>query len=147
MCSALCVCAVGAGAGVEAAFAQTCLNFEVLLYNGSLTTRGARLPGDGRVCQTARSTSILFRTGIPGWKQCSNFSSLMMRVSPPCALRQQTKAGNSGEARKDTCCWLACAALGSERALLHTGGSAVPPRKGSPPFLLCLPPPKASCCC
>lgn len=58
-----------------------------------------------------------------------NFSSLMMHVSPPCALTEQTKAGNSGKTGKGTCCLLTCAAPGGERALSHTGGSAVSHQK------------------
>lgn len=53
----------------------------------------------------------------------------MMRVSPPCALTKQTKAGNSGKIRKGVCCLLTCAAVGSEHALLHVGGSTVSHQK------------------
>ena len=128
-CVLLCVCAVRAGAGGEAAFAQTRPSFEISLYNGLLTAHGARLPGDRRVCQPAWSTSILFCTGIAAWKERLNFSSLMMCVSPPSALIEQTKTGNSGKTRKGTCCLLTCAALGSEHALLHVGGSTVSHQK------------------
>lgn len=108
---------------------------------------GARLPGCRRVCQPSRSASIFFCAGIPAWKQRWNSSCLTMHLSPPCALPQQTKAGGSGKTGKSTCCLSTCAALGSERALLHVGGKyCFPTRKGSPSFLLCLPPPKTSHC-
>lgn len=79
----------------------------------------------GRVCQPGWSTSIFLCTRIPVWKQQLNFSPLMMRVPPSGALREQSKAGTSVKTRKGT----RCAALGSEPALLHIGGSTVSHQK------------------
>lgn len=56
MHSPVCVCAVRAGAGRDAAFAQTHLSFGVLLYNGSLTAHGARHPCDSGL--PARSVTL-----------------------------------------------------------------------------------------
>lgn len=62
--------------------------------------------------------------GIPAWKQRSNFSSPRMHISPP-STTEQPKTGSCGKTWKGTCCWLSCAALGGECALLHGGGNAI----------------------
>lgn len=75
----------------------------------------------------------------------SNFSPLRMDIPPP-STTEQPKTGNCSKTREGTCCWLSCAALGGEGALLHGGGSAVFHRKGSPSSVLSLPPPKTPQC-
>lgn len=66
--------------------------------------------------------------GVPAWKQHSSFSSLKMHVSPPRAT-EEPKTGNCGVTRTGTHCWLSCAVLGGECALLHGGGSALSQQK------------------
>lgn len=113
------------------AFPQTCLSFEVLLYDRSLTVHGARLPGGRRVCQPPSSSvqgSLRGSSaGIPHFSRCAFLLPALCPSKPKLAVL--VKLGKAHVAYRLVQHWEA-----SVRFCTSGGNTVSPPEKEVHPF-------------